>query len=117
MPEEEPPGRSPLMKKLQVTFLSLAVGFGTLSIGCSGGGGSGSPGSGGSGMSSSGGSGGGSPLCPEVTPCDGSVVGTWTVSSSCLNVSGSVDPSSLGVDPRTCTSATVTGSLTVSGTF
>ena len=52
--------------------------------------------------------------CTSVTPCGGSVVGAWTVSSSCLKLTGDMDVSlaSLG-----CASVPVTGSLTTTGTF
>ena len=52
--------------------------------------------------------------CTNVTPCGGNVVGTWTVSSSCLKFSGDMDATlaSLG-----CPSVPVTGSLTTTGTF
>jgi len=40
------------------------------------------------------------------------VVAAWTVSSSCLKVSGEVDMGTLGLN---CTSAGVTGSLSVTG--
>ena len=66
----------------------------------------------GSGGSSS--TGGGAGSCPSVSPCGGDVVGTWTVTSSCLRVSGDMDLSSLGLN---CTSAPVTGSLEVTGTW
>ena len=54
------------------------------------------------------------PNCPGVTPCGGSVVGTWTVTSSCLALSGDMDVvlASLG-----CTTVPVTGSLHVTGTW
>jgi len=42
------------------------------------------------------------------------VVGTWTVTSSCLTVTGQVDMSVLGLG---CSSASVTGSLQVTGTW
>jgi non-reducing end alpha-L-arabinofuranosidase len=101
---------------------------GSSSGGSSGGGGSGgSPGSGGSsssggsnatgGSSSSGGStgsGGGTASCSNVSACGGNVVGTWTVTSSCLNVSGNLDASSLGLG---CKSIPVAGSLQVTGTW
>jgi non-reducing end alpha-L-arabinofuranosidase len=61
-----------------------------------------------------GGSGGGEASCSDVTPCGGEVVGTWTVTSSCLTVSGSLDLSLFGFG---CTSAPVTGSLQVTGTW
>jgi hypothetical protein len=63
----------------------------------------------------SGGSGGaGGDLCSNVAPCGGDVSGTWTVSSSCLNVSGELDLSMVGIG---CSSAPVTGSLRVTGTW
>jgi hypothetical protein len=58
--------------------------------------------------------GGSSNNCSNVTPCGGNVVGTWSVTSSCLTVTGQVDMSSLGIG---CTSASVTGSLQVTGTW
>jgi hypothetical protein len=62
------------------------------------------------GGSPSGGSGGG--ICPNVAACGGDTVGTWTVMSSCLSVSGELDMSQLGLG---CKSAQVTGSLQVTG--
>lgn len=56
---------------------------------------------------------GGSP-CACVVPCGGDVVGIWTVTSSCLNVTGQLDMSMLGLG---CESAQVTGSLEVTGTW
>ena len=49
-----------------------------------------------------------------MTPCGGSVVGTWTVASSCLALSGDMDVvfASLG-----CMTVPVTGSLHVTGTW
>jgi hypothetical protein len=61
---------------------------------------------------SSGGGAGGS--CTNVVPCGGDVVGTWTVTSSCLKVTGQLDMSMLGLG---CVSAPVTGALHVSGTW
>ena len=52
--------------------------------------------------------------CPNVTACGGGVVGTWTVASSCLKVSGDLNLSLAGAG---CASAPVTGSLTVTGTL
>ena len=46
--------------------------------------------------------------------CGGDISGTWTVTSSCLKVTGEIDLSSLGLG---CTSAPVTGTLHVSGTL
>ena len=53
-------------------------------------------------------------MCSNVTACGGIVAGTWTVTSSCLTVSGNLDVSSAGAD--TCT-PTVTGSFTVTGSI
>jgi len=61
--------------------------------------------------------GGAAATCTNVTACGGNVVGTWTASSSCLKLSGSLDLASAGLDPRSCTSAPITGSLSVTGTF
>ena len=76
------------------------------------GGSSTSVGAGGSTVPSTGGEGGAS--CSNVVPCGGEVVGTWTVTSSCLKVSGQVDLSMFGLG---CASAPVTGSLLVTGTW
>lgn len=59
--------------------------------------------------------GGSGTTCTNVTACGGSVVGTWTVSSSCLSVAGNLDIVNFGLDPA-CT-ATATGSTTVTGTW
>jgi len=78
----------------------------------------------GAGGQTSGTGGGSSVTCPAMTSvCGGDVanlVGTWTVSASCLAVSGNLDMSSAGID---CTSSTlsneslkVTGSITFDGT-
>ena len=64
------------------------------------------------GGSSSGGAGGAS--CANVVPCGGDVVGTWTVTSSCLRVTGQLDMSMLSLG---CASASVTGALQVTGTW
>ncbi len=56
---------------------------------------------------------GGSPACPNGTPCGGDVVGTWTVNTSCLAITGTLNLGSLGVG---CSSASITaGSLQVTG--
>ena len=60
------------------------------------------------------GTGGAGTSCPNVTACGGDVVGTWTVTSSCLKVSGNLDPSLVGAG---CSSVPVTGDLQVSGTW
>jgi hypothetical protein len=52
--------------------------------------------------------------CSNGTVCGGEVVGTWSVTSSCLRVSGQMDMSSLGIG---CKSAGITGSLKVTGTW
>jgi hypothetical protein len=69
---------------------------------------------GGGGLSGAAGSAGGEGSCTNVTPCGGDVVGTWTVVSSCLTVSGGVDLSNYGLG---CVSAPVMGSLRVSGSW
>ncbi len=66
----------------------------------------------GAGGSTSGGAGGAS--CSNVQPCGGDVVGTWTVTSSCLKVTGQLDMSQFGLN---CAPAPVTGSLQVTGTW
>ncbi|MFL5306672.1 MAG: arabinofuranosidase catalytic domain-containing protein [Polyangia bacterium] len=95
-----------------VAFIAAVAGSGCGSANLSGGTG-GTPGSGGSNASGgSGGTSGGS--CQGLTPCSGSVVGSWTVASSCLNVSGNMDVTlaSLG-----CKTVPVTGSLHVTGSW
>ena len=57
---------------------------------------------------------GGGGSCSNVPACGGDVVGTWTVTSSCLSVAGQMDMAVVGLS---CTSATVTGSLQVTGTW
>jgi hypothetical protein len=97
--------------KVQPLALTFAISLGWLSLGCApsglggGGGTSGATGAGGT---------GGAVSCPDVTACGGSVVGTWTVASSCLTVSGTLD---LTLVAAGCPTAPVTGSLSVSGTF
>jgi hypothetical protein len=121
--------------KAQSPVLALAMALGILSAACaqsggqSGSGGSGqsggSNGSGGSGQSGgsngSGGSsstGGTSGSCTSVSACGGNVVGTWNVSSACLDLSSSnLDISLAGLDPTSCKNVTMTGSLHVSGTW
>jgi non-reducing end alpha-L-arabinofuranosidase len=60
------------------------------------------------------GTGGAGASCSNVTACGGDLVGTWTVTSTCLKVTGNLDPSPVGAG---CTSAPVTGDLQVSGTW
>ncbi len=122
--------------KAQSPVLALAVALGIISAACaqsgasdhSGSGGSsssgGSTGSGGSshsgGSTGSGGSssGGSSGSCSNVSACGGNVVGTWSVSSACLDLSSSnLDISLAGLDPTSCKNVTMTGSLNVTGTW
>ncbi|HWP06310.1 MAG TPA: arabinofuranosidase catalytic domain-containing protein [Polyangiaceae bacterium] len=79
--------------------------------GATGGGGS----SGGASGSSSGA--GSTGTCPDVTACGGNVLGTWNVSASCLTMSGQLDLPTAGLDPRSCTSAPLTGHLSVTGSI
>src|SRR5690349_2273347 len=102
--------------KVQSGFLFVALAFATVSGACGSSAPSGTGGSTGTGGSGTGGMGGGA-SCPNVTACGGSVVGTWTVMSSCLTVNGTVDPAWLGLDPRTCTGVMISGTLNVSGTL
>jgi hypothetical protein len=107
--------------KVQSAVRAIAIALGMISGACGGGavsptgmGGSSSGGSSAGGTTGTAGAAGGSPSCPNVTACGGSVVGTWTVASSCLSVSGNADLTNLGIG---CASAPVTGSLQVSGTW
>ena len=78
----------------------------------------GAPASGGSssvaGGGNTSGAGGAASSCSALSPCGGSVLGTWNVSSSCLKLSGDMDVSlsSLG-----CPKVPVVGSLTTTGSF
>jgi len=78
---------------------------------------SGAPSNGAGGMGNTGGGGAIPASCSNVTGCGGPVTGTWKVGSSCLKLSGSLDLAAAGLDPQSCTSATITGNMTVSGTF
>ena len=99
--------------KLFFTGLALVIAIGMFSEGCSPGGGS--TGAGGTGATGTGGSGGGGGTpCPNVTACGGDVVGTWTVMSSCLTMSGNLDLTPLNAG---CASAPVTGQFMVSGSW
>jgi hypothetical protein len=109
--------------KIRPAGRAMAMAFGMISGACSGGSdtpsGTGGTGGGaavgtGGGSSGSGGAGG---SCPGGTPCGGNVFGTWSVSSSCLKLSGNVDVSLAGLDPRSCVNLTISGSLSVSGTW
>lgn len=70
------------------------------------------------GASSSGGSasqGGG--LCTNVAACGGGIVGSYMASAPCLKVDGKLDISKASLDPRTCVTPTISGTLNVTGTF
>ncbi len=82
--------------------------------GVSGGGSNGNGGSLGSGGSAGNSQPADAGACPNVMPCGGDVVGTWTVTSSCLNVTGDLNLSLVGAG---CPSGPVTGSLQVTGTW
>ena len=107
------------MARTHFVLLALAtLGPAVISSGCNSGGNAlsgtgGTPGSGGT-VSSGGstGTGGGGTSCPNVTACGGNLVGTWTVTSSCLKVSGNLDLSLAGAG---CPSTPVTGDLQVTG--
>src|SRR5262245_40218129 len=83
--------------KVQSPVLALAVAFGVISGACSSGSGSLS-GTGGSSSSGAGGSSSGGGSCSNVAACGGSVVGTWTVMSSCLKVTGELDLALAGLN-------------------
>lgn len=71
--------------------------------------------SGSGGIQAQGGAGGSKPAdCPSVSACGGDLVGSWTVKSSCLTISGEMDGTlaSLG-----CPTVPMTGSLEVTGTW
>lgn len=57
---------------------------------------------------------GGARECSFADRCGGDLVGTWTVVSSCVDVHGGLDLRGFGLG---CTSASVTGILSVTGTF
>jgi len=95
--------------KVRSAVLSMVLGSASALGGCTVKSGGNLSGAGGS---SSGGSGGGS--CVDGTACGGDLVGTWTVTSSCLKVTGTLDPTMVGAS---CPSPAVTGSLQVTGTF
>ncbi len=57
---------------------------------------------------------GGTSSCSNVTPCGGDVVGTWTVTSSCVTVAGAMDLTPLGIS---CKVGTIQGSFQVTGTW
>ena len=63
---------------------------------------------------SAGSSAAGSGPCASVSACGGNVVGSWTVTSSCLKLSGNLDVSLLSL---ACPTVPVTGSISTTGTF
>ena len=67
-----------------------------------------------SGTGGSSGVGGAGASCVNGPACGGDMVGTWTVASSCLKVTGDLDLALVGAG---CPSAPVTGSLQVTGAF
>jgi hypothetical protein len=79
-------------------------------------GGTGGTAGGASGSTATGGTGGSGGVlsCTNVTPCGGSVVGNWTVASSCLKLSGDMD---VTVTSLGCATVPVEGSLQTTGTF
>jgi len=97
------------MKVESAVLVMLVAAFAAASGACvvadSGGGGAGGAGNSGT---------GGGPACSNVAPCGGSLVGAWTVTSSCLTVTGELDLSTVGAH---CQPAPVTGSLHVTGTW
>ena len=113
------------MRNVQLGFLGGAA-LTAMAIGaaCSNGPGGTSPGaaagasSGGAAAANAGSSTGGNAsaggTCGSVSACGGSVVGSWTVASSCLKLSGDMDVSLLSL---ACPSVPVTGSVTTTGTF
>ena len=110
--------------KVQSAFLSITAAFAIISGACSSnpsassgtGGSSSTGGTPGTGGSSSGTGGGAS--CPNGTACGGNVVGTWTVSSSCLTLNDdNLDIAAAGLSPSTCSNVKLTGSLSVTGTW
>jgi hypothetical protein len=85
--------------------------------GATGNGGAGSGGKAGSGGAPSNGGQGGTTTpasCPNGTACGGSLIGTWTVNSSCLNLVGDIDGTLLYMG---CAKIPATGSLKVTGTW
>ena len=94
-----------LLGGLALAFL-MAVGAACSSSSDGGGGSAGS-------SSSVAGSGAGG-SCSSISACGGNVVGSWTVASSCLSLSGNMDVSILSL---ACPTVPVTGSVSTSGTF
>lgn len=78
------------------------------------GGSSGTGTGGGLGTGTGGNPGGGGGSCGDVAACGGSLLGTWTVMSSCLKTTGGLDLTLVGAS---CPAPAVTGSRRVTGTF
>ncbi|HKO53243.1 MAG TPA: arabinofuranosidase catalytic domain-containing protein [Polyangiaceae bacterium] len=115
--------------------LAMTMAFGLLGGACSNGsngapaGAAGSPSSNGGAMGAAGSTNGGSTgntggstgqgggACASVAACGGSIVGTYTASSSCLKVDGKLDIGKASLDPNACKDPTISGTLKVSGTF
>ena len=119
--------RKSLVRNLRLAFLAaLTLGALGSAEACSngsgssaGGGAANSAGSVNGGANNTGGSsntGGasGAGTCGNVSACGGGLLGAWTVSSSCLKLSGAMDVSILSLG---CTSVPVSGSLTPTGSF
>ena len=90
---------------------------GVVGSGGAGKGGSSSVGGQAGGSSGSGGSSSCSNVTADVSPCGGDVTGTWTVTPSCLKLTGNLDITLAGLDPNSCKNVAVDGSLKVSGTW
>jgi hypothetical protein len=95
---------------------SGGAGSGGISSGGAGSGGITSGGAGSGGISSGGssGTGGRQATCTDVSACGGELVGTWNVTSSCLDLAGDMDGYLLYLG---CEKVPVTGSLEVTGTW
>jgi hypothetical protein len=89
---------------------------GTGQAGSGAGGASGQAG-GGAGGAAAGGSGGGQASCDDVAPCGGDAIGTWTVASCMLDLTGNVDLTGLGLANDCMSTPLSSGSLAVSGTL
>jgi non-reducing end alpha-L-arabinofuranosidase len=93
-------------------FGALSLAFMAAGAACSNG--SGGPSASGTAGSSSGGATAAGGACSSVSACGGSVVGSWSVTASCLKLSGNLDVSLLSL---ACPTVPVTGSLSTTGTF
>jgi len=102
-----------------VAFTTVASATGCANYGSNGVGIEASSNGGSAGAGGTNGSGGITPMantgaCTSVAPCGGDAVGTWNVTSSCLNVAGDLNVSLIGM---ACSSVPISGSLQVSGTW